>query len=231
MGSEETALISATNNSSSSTSIAIHGRSNKGVGIQGVCYEGCGVKGMVTGNTTRVCYGVYGKSSNTTGTNYGLYGVASDASSGLNCGIYAIGYNPGAGNAYAGYFEGDVYVKNNISAYSYTDRTPYPKDTETAYKAVMSMERLPEGQYSELDRNAQLDHSKLHNYIRSEDGNRDLSATVSCHNEVLKDLILKQKELCKAHLYIKKLQKQNESLEARLTKLELMIAKNKMEKE
>jgi phosphoenolpyruvate carboxylase len=85
------------------------------------------------------------------------------------------------------------------------------------------MERLPDGQYDENNKEAQLDHSMLSDFIRSEDGNRDLSATVSCHNEVLKDLINKQQELGKAHTYIEQLQKQNELLEARLVKLEAMI--------
>jgi hypothetical protein len=55
----------------------------------------------------------------------------------------------------------------------------------------MSMERLPEGQYMENDKETQLDHSKLSNFISSKDGNRDLSATVSCLNEVVKDLVRK----------------------------------------
>jgi hypothetical protein len=88
------------------------------------------------------------------------------------------------------------------------------------------MERLPEGQYDEMSKEAQLDHSMLSDFIRSKDGNRDLSATVSCHNEVLKDLTRKQQELGKAHIYIEQLQKQNELLEARLAKLEAMITNN-----
>jgi hypothetical protein len=215
VGSSTDAVISAINSSTHSSSVAVYGSSQ----------EGYGVKGTVTGNATMDSYGVYGRSSSPIGTNYGVYGAASDASSGLNCGVYGIGYNPGTGNAYAGYFEGDVFVKNNISAYSYTDRTPYPPDLATAYQAVMSMERLPDGQYDENNKEAQLDHSLLSDFIRSKDGNRDLSATVSCHNEVLKDLINKQEELSKANTYIEQLQKQNELLEARLVKLEATVAK------
>ena len=88
------------------------------------------------------------------------------------------------------------------------------------------MERLSDSQYDENNKEAQLDHSMLSDFVRSEDGNRDLSATVSCHNEVLKDLIGKQKELGKAHIYIEQLQKQNQLLEARLVKLEAMITNN-----
>lgn len=79
----------------------------------------------------------------------------------------------------------------NCSAESFTDRTPYPPDMATAYQAVMSMERLPDGQYDKNNKQAQLDHSMLTDFVRSEDGKRDLSSTVSCHNEVLKDLISK----------------------------------------
>jgi hypothetical protein len=103
----------------------------------------------------------------------------------------------GSTSGYAGYFSGNVYVTANVSALSYTDRTPYPKDLATAYQAVMSMERLPDGQYDENDKENQLDHSKLSDFIRSKDGNRDLSATVSCQNEVIKDLIRQNKELSK----------------------------------
>jgi hypothetical protein len=86
------------------------------------------------------------------------------------------------------------------------------------------MERLPDGQYDENNKGVQLDHTMLSDFVRSKDGNRDLSATVSYHNEVLKDLIRKQEELSKAHTYIEQLQKQNRLLEARLAKLEAMIA-------
>lgn len=128
-------------------------------------------------------------------------------------------------SGYAGYFEGNVYVTDNVSALSFTDRTPYPKDLETAYEALMSMERLPESQYDENNKEAQLDHSMLSDFVRSGYDNRDLSATVSCHNEVPKDLIRKEQELDKAHIYIEQLWRQNQLLEARLVKLEAMIAR------
>jgi hypothetical protein len=44
---------------------------------------------------------------------------------------------------------GNLWVKNNVSAVSFTDRTPYPKDFKTALDSVMSMEKLPEGEYEE----------------------------------------------------------------------------------
>ena len=82
-------------------------------------------------------------------------------------------------------------MTKNVSALSFTDRTPYPEDLATAYQAVMSMERLGDGQYDENNKQVQLDHSKLSDFIKSKDGNRDLSATVSALNEVVKDLIRK----------------------------------------
>jgi len=131
---------------------------------------GRGVHGVATGSDGR---GVYGLATHSSGTNYGVYGQTYSSA------------------GYAGYFDGNVYVTLNVSALSFTDRTPYPKDLPTAYEAVMSMERLPDGEYDEHNKEVQLDHSKLTDFIRSEKGNRDLSATVSAHNEVLKDLIRK----------------------------------------
>ena len=86
-------------------------------------------------------------------------------------------------------FGGDVYVTGNMSAESITDRTPYPDTIQTAYDAVQSMQRLPESKYDPEDKANQLDHSKLHPYLKVSDKERDLSATVSCQNEVIKDLV------------------------------------------
>jgi hypothetical protein len=177
-----------------------------GYGLYSHCDDGDGVWGHSVSGIGLNGYSVY---------SYGVCGYSMDS-----YGVYG-----SSGISYAGYFDGDVYVKNDVSALTFTDRTPYPPDLATAYQAVMSMERLPDGQYDENNKEAQLDHSMLSDFIRSQDGNRDLSATVSCHNEVLKDLIRKQQELGKAHIYIEQLQKQNQLLEARLVKLEAMIAR------
>lgn len=84
----------------------------------------------------------------------------------------------------------DLFANNNVSASSFTDRTPYPKDLQTAYASVLSMQRLPQGEYRADDKRHQLDHSKLHPFIQSSDGEqRDLSATASAQNEVIKDLL------------------------------------------
>jgi galactose mutarotase-like enzyme len=63
-----------------------------------------------------------------------------------------------------------LIVKNhsgNVSAASFTDRTPYPKDLQTAYKSVFSMQRLPDGQFNFNNKNHQLDHNNLHPFIRA----------------------------------------------------------------
>jgi hypothetical protein len=85
------------------------------------------------------------------------------------------------------------------------------------------MERLGEGQYNENNKQVQLDHSKLSDFIKSKDGNRDLSATVSAHNEVLKDLIRKNNELEKAHVHIDQLHERIKTLEAKLVRLEAVL--------
>ncbi len=190
-----------------------------------------GLYGITSNNSTGSSYGVRGSSGSATGNNYGVYGAASTSSSGNNYGVYGYGNNSGTGSGYAGYFSGNVYVTGNMSAASITDRTPYPKDLATAYNAVMSMERLGDGQYMENNKELQLDHSALSDFIRSEDGYRDLSATVSCLNEVVKDLIVKQKGLIKTNEQIDLLkeqlnamQKENQELKTHLARIESMLA-------
>jgi hypothetical protein len=137
-------------------------------------------------------YGVFGD-----GDYYGVRGTSDDYYGVYGSSLSGTGVYGSSQSGYAGYFNGNVYVTDNVSALSFTDRTPYPKDLATAYQAVMSMERLPDGQYQENDKEEQLDHSKLSDFIRSKDGTRDLSATVSALNEVVKDLIKQNKELRK----------------------------------
>lgn len=92
------------------------------------------------------------------------------------------------------YGDGDTYFYGDVSAASFTDRTPYPKDYQTALDAVMSMERLPDGEYDENDKEHQLNHDKLHVYVKN--GNyRDMSATVSCLVEVVKEMRKELNEL------------------------------------
>jgi hypothetical protein len=90
---------------------------------------------------------------------------------------------------------GNLYARGDVSGESITDRTPYPQDLQSAYDAVFSMHRLPEGEYQPDNKAHQLDHAKLHPFIRSADDHRDLSATVSSQNEVIKDLVAKNETL------------------------------------
>ncbi|MCP4481699.1 MAG: hypothetical protein GY817_02615 [bacterium] len=72
------------------------------------------------------------------------------------------------------------------------------------------------GRYRVNDKNHQVDHEKLHSYLKSPDGKRDLSATVSSHNEVLKDII-KQVEYFKDEN--NKLKEDIKSLQKEVSKL------------
>lgn len=194
----------------------VHGHSDGGKGVYGDTGgdAGIGVYGRHNargnyGYLADIVYGVYGYSDSGRG-------VCGRSESGT--GVYGT-----SNSGWAGYFVGNVYVSKDVSAFSFTDRTPYPKDLATAYEAIMSMERLSDGQYDENNKEVQLDHSMLSDFVRSEDGNRDLSATVSCHNEILKELIRKQQELGQAHINIEQLHKENNRLHKRLERLEMML--------
>lgn len=86
------------------------------------------------------------------------------------------------GNGNVVIHDGNVIVgtgaAGNVSAGSFTDRTPYPADKKVAYDAVLSL----------TGKDGQLDHTKLHAYVKAE-GGRNLSALVSAQNEVIKDLL------------------------------------------
>ncbi|MDD3752838.1 MAG: hypothetical protein PHS16_02830 [Candidatus Colwellbacteria bacterium] len=90
---------------------------------------------------------------------------------------------------------GDAYFSGDVSAASFTDRTPYPENLGIAYDAVMSMQRLPEDEYDFDNKESQLDHSTLTEFVKGDNGYRDLSATVSAQNEVIKDLVRRIEEL------------------------------------
>jgi len=125
---------------------------------------------------------------------------------GLICGVYgtapndalftvANGTSTADDEAFIVYNTGNVWVENNLSAQSITDRTPYPDSLQTAIDAVNSMQRLPEGEYEHDNKEKQLDHSVLHNYLKAGEVSRDMSATISCHNEAIKFLLKKIEEL------------------------------------
>ncbi|MCP4713130.1 MAG: hypothetical protein GY869_31250, partial [Planctomycetes bacterium] len=106
--------------------------------IRGVCGSDIpddryGVSGTVYGSSEENSYGVHGLASSTTGDNYGIYGKAHFPSSGDNYGVYGYAFNggtgdtyaiygkafeSGSGDTYAGYFDGDIYIEDNVYANS-----------------------------------------------------------------------------------------------------------------
>jgi len=98
---------------------------------------------------------------------------------------------------------GAVWIDGNCSAASFTDRTPYPETLQLAYDVINSHKKLPDGQYKADDQSKQLDHTKLHEYVKGEEKSRNMSGVISCLVEVIKDLSTK-----------------NTALEARITALE-----------
>ena len=83
---------------------------------------------------------------------------------------------------------GNVWIDGNCSAASFTDRTPYPETLQLAYDVINSHKKLPDGQYKADDHSKQLDHSQLHEYVKADDNNRNMSGVISCLVEVIKDL-------------------------------------------
>jgi len=89
-----------------------------------------------------------------------------------------------------------LYIEGNCSALSFTDRTPYPKNLDEAIAAIKSMNRI-----TKKNNEISVDHNNLHSFIKHisekrENGKvigvevgRDLSATVSAQNEVIKHLL------------------------------------------
>jgi len=90
---------------------------------------------------------------------------------------------------------GAVWIDGNCSAASFTDRTPYPETLQLAYDVINSHQKLPENEYKADDPSKQLDHSKLNEYVKEEDNNRNMSGVISCLVEVIKDLSAKVKTL------------------------------------
>lgn len=92
---------------------------------------------------------------------------------------------------------GNIWTVGDCSALIFTDRTPYPKTLQEAYDAVLSIEGI----------NGKVNHEKLTSFVKSvqvktkyneltkqnenigTETGRNLSATVSAQNYVIKDLI------------------------------------------
>ena len=79
-----------------------------------------------------------------------------------------------------------------MSASSFDDRTPYPETLDIAQNVLKSHKKLPD--YDADNQEKQLDHSKLHEYVKTEHG-RNVSAVVSCLVEVVNDLTAKVEAL------------------------------------
>ena len=90
---------------------------------------------------------------------------------------------------------GAVWIDGSCSAASFIDRTPYPETLQLAYDVINSHQKLPENEYKDDDQSKQLDHSKLHEYVKEEENNRNMSGVISCLVEVVKNLSAKNEEL------------------------------------
>ena len=113
-----------------------------------------------------------------------------------------------------------AYFGGEVSALSFTDRTPYPETTQLAYDVLNSHQRLPDGEYDSEDISSQLNHSNLHEYVShvepatfwkdtdelpegisvgdvqmEEVKSRNVSGVVSCLVEVIKDILEKNTAL------------------------------------
>ena len=101
----------------------------------------------------------------------------------------------------------DFWFGGDVSAASFTDRTPYPETLKIAYDVLASHKKLND--YDKNDKQHQLDHTKLHDFAKpqitvstglpenevvtkelGQDG-RDASAVISCLVEVVNDLTSK----------------------------------------
>jgi len=90
-----------------------------------------------------------------------------------------------------------AYFTNEVSALSFDDRPGDYPDLDTAYEAVLSMQRLTEEDNDNMP--GQIDISSLSEYVRvfDNEGNieRNLSALVSAHNVVVLDLLSRVEQL------------------------------------
>jgi hypothetical protein len=96
------------------------------------------------------------------------------------------------GGAYFDLDGAQLYVDGTVRADDFIEYSPYPKNADEAYASVMSVQRLPDGQYDPEDIRSQMDHSNLHSFVRRdspEGPGCSLSALVSSQNEVIKDLV------------------------------------------
>ena len=127
-------------NSSYDSKLAVHSDS----GSQSIVGETAtptggrhGVSGIASGNNPDVSIGVAGSSFSATGKNYGIFGQAITASTDTNYGVMGWASNAGSGDAYAGYFSGDVYVSNSVGIGTMTPA--YDLDVNGDIRAIGSV--------------------------------------------------------------------------------------------
>ena len=127
-------------NSSYDSKLAVHSDS----GSQSIVGETAtptggrhGVSGIASGNNPDVSIGVAGSSFSATGKNYGVFGQAITASTDTNYGVMGWASNAGSGDAYAGYFSGDVYVSNSVGIGTMTPA--YDLDVNGDIRAIGSV--------------------------------------------------------------------------------------------
>ncbi len=78
---------------------------------------------------------------------------------------------------------GNAYFSADVSALTFTDRTPYPSSLQEAYDALNSVEGI------ETINGTTIDKEKLHPILKSGEDGRSLSMSVSVLMEVNKDLV------------------------------------------
>jgi hypothetical protein len=86
--------------------------------------------------------------------------------------------------------DGNAYFDLDVSALTFTDRTPYPADTKEAWEAIKSMGMKKD--------KSGVDHSILHDFVKA-DGGRNMSATLSALVETMKDIDSRLEKLEATH--------------------------------
>jgi hypothetical protein len=147
--------------------------------------------GMVNGNNNGALFSFTSDGSTDASGNYNVVTSLKTLNLGVSSMRETCIWNP----------NGNMWVEGDVSAASFTDRTPYPDSLQTAIDAVNSMQRLPDDEYDPDNKEKQLDHSKMHPYLNGsgEELSRDMSAAISCQNEVIKYL-LKEKNMTKFYV-------------------------------
>jgi len=111
------------------------------------------------------------------------------------------------GNLNPNNVSGNLYIGGNCSAASFTDRTPYPDSTERAISALRTMKKNPNKRFGKKSKakspisfkfdekgevgedQSELDYESLDSMLKTKEGKRDLSMTVSSLVEVVKHLL------------------------------------------